>query len=132
MTGAGLRRRFDRLLDEVIAELPAALRRLLEEVPLLVEDAPSRALAEQLGLKGLRGLCGLYTGVPLTDRSVWHSGVLPDKLQIFREGIIAAAPTAGGRFTDAGLKRQIQMTVLHEMGHHFGLDEKDLRKLGYE
>ena len=128
----GLRRRFDGLLDEVLAELPANLQTLLEETPLFVEDLPSPVLAEQLGEKDARSLCGLYTGIPLTERSVWQSGVLPDKLQIFRQGIIDDASGARGRLTDAALKRHIRITVLHEMGHHFGLDEKELRELGYE
>ncbi|MFH0966008.1 MAG: metallopeptidase family protein [Planctomycetota bacterium] len=127
-----LRGRFDRLLDEVLAELPDDLRARLEEVPLVVEDLPSRALLDELGVARGRDLCGLYTGVPLTERSVWQSGVLPDKLRIFRRGIVDAARSARGRLSDADLKRQIRITVLHEMGHHFGLDEGELRRLGYE
>lgn len=127
-----LRRRFDRLLDEVIAELPVHLRRLLEEVPLVVDDLPSRDLATELGVTDPRTLCGLYTGIPLTERSVWQSGVLPDRLRIFRRGIVDSASGPRGRLTDENLKRQIRITVLHEMGHHFGLDEGDLLKLGYQ
>lgn len=60
-----------------------------------------------------------------------HSGVMPDKVQMFRGGIIAAACSRGGRLSGAALKRQIRIRLLHEMGHHFGLKEKELRKLGY-
>ena len=120
----------------MLADLPEHLTRLLDEVPLVVDSSPGDErpgadVLRHLGVEDPRGLCGLYTGIPLTRRSVLHSSVMPDKVQIFREGIIAAASSAGGIATDASLKRQIRITVLHEMGHHFGLDEKDLRRLGY-
>ena len=74
-------------------------------------------------------LCGLYTGVPLTRRSVQQSGVMPENIWIFRKGVIAAAGESGP--ADSKLREQIKLTVLHEMGHHFGLDEAKLRALGY-
>ena len=125
-----LRKTFDALLEEVLAELPGRLQRLLQEVPLIVDDRPDPGTLERTGLRHPRDLCGLYTGIPLTGRSVQHSGTLPDKLCLFREGIAAAARGSAGR--QAELKRQIRITVLHEMGHHFGLDEDDLRELGYQ
>ena len=131
------RRRFDRLLEEVLAELPNHLRELLEEVPLIVEDFPDADLMEAMEAEAPEDLCGTYTGIPLTERSVEHSGVLPEQILIFREGILASAGDADdaesdGRAADADLKREIRVTVLHEMGHHFGLEEEDLRKYGYE
>ncbi len=120
---------FDDLLEEVIEELPDHLRDLLEEVPLIVDDRPDRATMDEVGCRHPRDLCGLYTGIPLTDRSVTHSGVFPDRMAIFREGIVRAA--GGGPCGPKALKRQIRITLLHEMGHHFGLEEHDLRKLGY-
>jgi predicted Zn-dependent protease with MMP-like domain len=124
------RTQFDRLLDEVISELPDRLTRLLEEVPLVVDDRPGRALCERLGVGDPRWLCGLYTGIPLTRRSVLHSGTLPDRVQLFRDGIAGAARRRG-RFSAGALKRQIRLTLLHEIGHHFGLGEAELRDLGY-
>ena len=127
-----LAEKFDRLLEQVLAELPDNLKRLLEEVPLIVDDLPDPATMQRLGFAQPRWLCGLYSGIPLTRRSVQHSGTLPDRIQIYREGVICSAAGGGGRATEAGLKRQIRITVLHEMGHHFGLKEADLRKLGYQ
>ena len=124
--------RFDRLLAEVLAELPQGIRDRLEESPLIADDRPSSEMMDELGARNPFSLCGLYTGIPLTKRSVEHSGTLPDRIFIFREGIIAAARSRHGRLADAALKRQIRITVLHEIGHHFGLGEADLRKLGYE
>lgn len=126
-----LAQEFDRLLEQVLAELPDNLKRLLEEVPLIVDDRPEPATMRRLGFAQPVQLCGLYTGIPLTRRSVQHSGTLPDKIQIYREGILCSAADGRGQVTEAALKRQIRITVLHEMGHHFGLKERDLRKLGY-
>ena len=76
-------------------------------------------------------LCGLYTGIPLGSRSVEHSGVLSDAVYIFREGIMSLATDRHGNIDQDELRRQIRLTVLHELGHHHGMSEKELRKLGY-
>ncbi len=128
---AELRARFDAMLESVLASLPAWIQRLVEQVPVVVDDVPSARDMRRLGVRSRRALCGLYTGIPLTERSVQHSGVLLDKVQIFRLGVIAAASDRLGHVPDRRLRRQIRITVLHEIGHHFGLDEADLRYLGY-
>jgi predicted Zn-dependent protease with MMP-like domain len=73
----------------------------------------------------------LYTGVPLTQRHVELSGVLSDAIYLYREGIFALARDRHGRFDEQELRRQIRITVLHELGHYHGLDERELRQLGY-
>lgn len=125
---------FDGLLDRVVDELPPDLRELLEEVPLIVEDEPSAALLEQMQIDPAHtDLCGLHWGTPLTERSVAHGSALPDRMMLFRGSIMRVAAYRGGRSRRAlsGLERQIRVTVLHEIGHHFGLDEPGLAKLGY-
>lgn len=125
------RRYFDDILEGVLAALPDHLHVLLEEVPLMVEDHPSDEIMDELDIEYLDQLCGLHSGIPLTHRSVWHSGTMPDHMIVYREGIFAAAAGRSGRVTDRALQRQIHITVLHEIGHHFGLNEDDLRRLGY-
>jgi predicted Zn-dependent protease with MMP-like domain len=125
------RDRFDQFLEDVLEALPAELKDLLEEVPLIVEDQPDAETRRRMGLRGSLDLCGLYTGIPLTKRSVEHSGTLPDAITIFRRGIIASAAGRDERVRDAALRRQIRITVLHEIGHHFGLTEEHLRRYGY-
>jgi predicted Zn-dependent protease with MMP-like domain len=135
MRGADLdpraRCRFDEQLERVLEELPPAVHELIEQVPLHVEDHPSRRLMAKMGVRHREQLCGLYTGIPLTDRSVQHSGTLPDVVTIYREGILAAARDARGRVRADRLRREIRTTVLHELAHHHGLDEEELRELGY-
>ena len=121
---------FDLLLERVLDELPPHLLELIEEVPLVVEDHPGTQVLRHTGLRP-HELCGLYTGIPLTDRSVTHSGTLPDVITIYRLGIVTAATDRRGRVSGGRLLRQIRKTLLHEIGHHFGLDEDDLREYGY-
>ena len=139
------RHTFDLLLEEVIDELPEHLAVLLEEVPVIVEDRPSRQLMAQMKLDPrVSDLCGLHSGIALTDRSVEHSGTIPDRITLFREGIIRLAGSGRSGARRFGilregakhsamedLKSEIRITLLHEMGHHFGLDEDDLDELGY-
>ena len=125
------RRYFDGVLERVLGSLPDQLHVLLEEVPLMVEDHPSDEIMDDLDIEYLDQLCGLHTGIPLTERSVLHSGTMPDHMIIYREGVFAAAAGRAGRVSDRSLERQVRITVLHEMGHHFGLNEDDLRRLGY-
>lgn len=128
-----LRRMFDDVLDRVMAGLPENLHELMEEVPLIVEDEPGPVLVRELGLEPNEDLCGLHQGVPLTERSVEATARLPDRMMLFRGPILRLA--AGGRWRSrpnpAALEEQVRITLLHEIGHHFGLDEDDLDALGY-
>ena len=134
------RARFDRLFEAVLESLPGDIHRMLEEVPVVLEDHPSRQLLLDMGIdpEDRAGLCGLHSGIPLTERSV-SDGALPEVISLFREGIVEEA---GGweEWTDedgaalggeARVVREIRITLLHEIGHHFGLDEDDLDRLGY-
>ena len=126
-----LREYFDRQLDVVIAQAPPRVRELLDEVTMYVEDHPSRRLMQQLGVRHRRSLCGLYTGIPLTERRVQISGVLSDAIYLYREGILAMATRRRGRIDEEELRRQIRITLLHELGHYHGLSEAELEDLGY-
>lgn len=126
------RARFDRLLEEALGHLPGHLRALLDEVPLIVDDRPTAAMLQSLGLESDESLAGLHTGIPMTERSVEHSGVMPDEIRIFREGVVDIAGGWKGPEADDRVYDEIWITLLHEMGHHFGLDEDDLTALGYE
>ncbi len=104
---------------------------LIERVPLHVEDYPSARVMAEMGVHYREQLCGLYTGIPLDQRSVQHSGTLPDVVTIYREGVLESAQDARGRVSIDRLRREIRITILHELAHHHGLDEDELRELGY-
>lgn len=126
------RNQFDRLLDGVMDRLPRRLRSLLEEVPVIVLDRPTPELLAELGdEEDDELLCGLHTGVSMTERSVDDSGVVPSDIHLFREGIVAMAGGWGGEGGEGAVEREIRTTLLHEIGHQFGLEEGDLEDLGY-
>jgi len=131
MIDPSLREYFDEQFEQVLCELPVRVHELLDEVPLIVEDHPSREIMRSLGVRRRDGLCGLYTGIPLNQRSVEHSGVPSDVVHIYRQGILAMARDRAGAFDTAELRRQIRTTVLHELGHYHGMDEQELEQLGY-
>lgn len=125
------RDRFDAILRRVLASLPARLHELLEEAPLIVEDYPDPKLLEELGMDPeTESLCGLHTGTPLTERSVESGFEEPETIHLFRQGIIDEA--GGWEAGEDAVEHEIRVTLLHEIGHHFGLEEEDLEALGYE
>ena len=126
------RQRFDAQLERVLAELPPLVHDLIERVPLHVEDYPSAEVMAEMGVKHRDELCGLFTGVPLDRRSVSEAAHLPDVATIYREGIMAAAADDWGRVLRRRLRRQIRITILHELAHYHGLGEEELRDLGYD
>lgn len=135
------RDRFDELLAEAIEQLPEHVAGLLEEVPVIVDDEPDDALARSLAREWgeedsgewrdrlAAELCGLHTGVMLTERSVEAPPTTPEDIRLFRRGILAQA--GGDGADDDALFEEIWITLVHEIGHHFGLDEDDLDRLGY-
>ena len=127
------RERFDRALEAILAELPEDVHALLRDIPIVVDDEPSRALLREMGTPCAPGepadLCGLHSGVPLSARSVSDPALLPDQIQLFRGPILRLADESDP--SDDELKTQVRITLLHELGHHFGFDEDELDELGY-
>ncbi|HZL38203.1 MAG TPA: metallopeptidase family protein [Tepidisphaeraceae bacterium] len=117
--------RFYELVELALGELPGQFARFLEEVPVEVRNRATGEQRASVGLGHDQLLLGLYRGRPLTQRSVEQSGNLPDVIYVFQEDIERVCDT------EEGLIRQVRITVLHEIGHLFGLSEKDLDDLGY-
>lgn len=136
---------FDEMVADAIEQLPPGVRALLDEVPVIVEDRPTREILGELAedpevLEDPTSLCGLHTGLMATERGVEMSGELPNQIYLFREGIVALAggwpgpaesPEGAEEKLDA-IYDEIVTTLLHEIGHQFGLDEDDLTRLGFE
>lgn len=125
------RRYFDEQLEWVLERMPPLVHELIEEVPLHVEDYPSAQVMREMGVSRRDELCGLYTGIAIDEKSITHSGVMPDFVTIYREGIMAAARDRRGRLSKRRLREEIRITVLHELAHHHGIDEDELFELGY-
>jgi predicted Zn-dependent protease with MMP-like domain len=115
----------------VLAELPREVHDFMSKVPMVVEDYPSREMMRRSKIRRPSHLYGLYTGIPLTKRSVNDWGVISDTVHIFRLAHLTHARARDGGIDTAKLRKQIRHTILHEYGHHVGLTERDLRELGY-
>jgi predicted Zn-dependent protease with MMP-like domain len=122
---------FEEHLQTVLAELPPLVKDLIRQIPLIVDDYPSKGLAKKLNLAHRGDLCGLYVGVSLDRKSVEHAGNPSDTVYLFRDGILNAAADDHGDVTPERLRDEIRRTILHEYGHHHGLDEEELEDLGY-
>jgi predicted Zn-dependent protease with MMP-like domain len=116
---------FRALVAEALDGLPEEFAARLENVEVVVEDEPSPTQLREMGLDPRRDtLFGLYQGVPLHERGS-HYTALPDKITIFHGPIVRAY-----RRPDR-IRREIARTVVHEVGHFFGMDDSELHRLGY-
>jgi predicted Zn-dependent protease with MMP-like domain len=112
--------RFERLVDDAVTSLPPDLLAYLDNVQLTVEDLPA---PDPLG-EGDELLLGLYQGVPRTERE-FGAASLPDRITLFRRPLEARAQTK------AELAELVRETVVHEIAHHFGIDDDRLDDLGW-
>jgi predicted Zn-dependent protease with MMP-like domain len=106
--------RFEDMVVTALDGLPEELGRLMRNVAVMVEHRP-----------GPPGLLGLYQGIPLTSRTSQYAGVLPDRITIYRPAICAICRT------EQEVDAQVRRTVIHEIAHHFGIDDDRLSELGW-
>ena len=106
--------RFEEMVTTALDGLPEDLGRQMRNVAVTVEHDP-----------GPPGLLGLYQGVPLTSRTSAYAGVLPDRITIYRQAICAICRSEGE------VAEQVRRTVIHAIGHYFGIDDERLRELGW-
>ncbi len=107
------RERFEELVSDGLDLVPEELLRLMDNVVILVEDDSED------------GLLGLYEGYALTERGSEYAGVLPDRITIYRRPILSMCET------EDDVVDEVAITVVHEIAHHFGIDDKLLHELGW-
>lgn len=125
---------FEELVEVALEGLPPEFAARLENIDVEVEARPSRRTLRQMGLLGRGTLLGLYQGIPQTRRTTHYGNVLPDRIVIYREPILEEADAVSdeeGEDLDAAVRKIVRRTVLHEVGHHFGLSDGELRRLDY-
>ena len=108
--------RFDALVDRALDGIPDELASLVRNVVVLVEDEPPADEPD---------LLGVYDGVPLTERDSTYTMAVPDRITIFRNPILAMCSG------EDEVVREVRITVVHEIAHHFGIDDDRLHELGY-
>lgn len=111
---------FEELVAQALDRIPPELTRLMDNVAVFVEDEPPAEDPE---------LLGLYEGTPLTERGEWYAGVLPDRITVYRGPTVRMVEDQQG---DRELiVSEVEVTVVHEVAHHFGIDDERLHALGY-
>ncbi len=109
------RQRFSDLVAEALDQLPAQLAAAMDNVVVLVEDRNTEE----------PNLLGLYEGVALTSRTTQYAGVLPDRITLYQDSLLEMCDS------EDQLRREVTVTVVHEVAHHFGIGEERLHELGW-
>ncbi|HXF63559.1 MAG TPA: metallopeptidase family protein [Caldilineaceae bacterium] len=120
------RERFEELVEEALESIPDSFWDVIDNLVVTVEEWPTRSQLESAGTEPGHLLLGLYEGVPLTARNHAYGLVPPDKITIFRGPILRVCPP----FDEEAIRSQVRRTVLHEIAHHFGIDDDRLLELG--
>jgi predicted Zn-dependent protease with MMP-like domain len=106
--------RFNQLVGQACASLPARYRALLQNVAITIEERPPPDVEAQ------GGALGFYEGIPLGDRGTSYTFAMPDKITIYRAPLLAECSSL------AELRDEVRLTVIHEIGHHFGMTDDEL------
>ena len=118
---SGGRRLFEKFVKEAMDSLPEEMKKELENIAFLVEDEPPEDWEDEMGQGG--DLLGLYQGISKKERGFWYGNVLPDTIVIYQK------PLERMSATREELRENVRQTVIHEVGHYFGLDEEQLQSL---
>jgi predicted Zn-dependent protease with MMP-like domain len=110
------REEFEELVGQALDRIPPELATLMDNVAVFAEDEPDPPLPE---------VFGLYEGTPLTERGEWYAGALPDRITVYRGPILRRCDSREHAASE------IEVTVVHEVAHHFGIDDERLSALGY-
>jgi predicted Zn-dependent protease with MMP-like domain len=117
---------FDRLVEKAISGIPRELRDHLDNVLISVRRRPSREMLKEMGLPPNEPLLGVFQGVSMTERTVTSPPLFPDSILLFQEPLEEMCESLDE------LEEQIEITVVHEIAHFFGISEERLAELGYE
>lgn len=114
---------FLQLVDEALTTIPARFRDALTNIAIVVEDDPSDAQLADVDIEPPDTLLGLYEGTPLTERQWAHGNALPDKITLFQ------GPIEDASEDDDDVVIAIGETLIHEIGHYFGLSEEEIEEI---
>jgi predicted Zn-dependent protease with MMP-like domain len=117
------RARFESLVADALASIPRRFREAMQNLAIVVEDEPSRELLREMGIAPPGTLLGLYTGTPLTERRWDYGNTLPDRILIFQR------PHEREAEDEDDLVVAIGETLIHEIGHYFGMSEEQIEEI---
>ncbi len=119
------RKEFEEMAVKALSGLPADFKEKLENVDVVIEDAPNMDTVRMMRLGSKGRLLGLYQGVPLKARTHYYGMVLPDKITLYKENIERVC-----RMRGLDLYGEVKHVIQHEIAHHFGISDARLRDLG--
>ncbi len=119
------REEFEDLVADALETLPPEILNRMDNVAITVQEWPSRSQLQSSNVPPGSTLFGLYQGVPLTQRSSHYGMVAPDRITIFRGPLLSYCRTP------EAIAEQVRKTVVHEIAHHFGMNEEQIARLGY-
>jgi len=114
---------FERRVTEALATIPKRFREAMTNLAILIEDEPSAGLLREMEIKPPDTLFGLYQGTPLTERSWSYGNTLPDRILLFQ------GPHEREAVDEDDLVASIGETLIHEIGHYFGLSEEEIEEI---
>lgn len=117
------RKRFEQLVAEALASVPRRFRDAMKNIAIVVEDEPAPDLLDEMGIAPPDTLLGLYQGTPLTERTWAYGNTLPDRVLIFQ------GPHERDADDEDDLVVAIGETLIHEIGHYFGLSEDEIQEI---
>jgi predicted Zn-dependent protease with MMP-like domain len=117
------RKQFENLVAEALASIPRRFKKAMQNIAIVVEDEPSAELLEEMEIEPPDTLLGLYQGTPLTERGWGHGNALPDRVLIFQ------GPHERDADDEEDLVVAIGETLIHEIGHYFGMSEEQIEEI---
>jgi predicted Zn-dependent protease with MMP-like domain len=115
--------KFEKLVEDALADLPRNFRKYLQNIAVIVEENPSRDTRTKTSTPSYATLLGLYHGVPFKHRGPYYGNMPPDVIVLYQKPIEHLCAT------EEEVKEKVKEVLLHEIGHYFGLSEKELRKI---
>lgn len=117
------REKFEKLAEEALAQIPKKFKKLISNLAVIVEEKASREIFEKTGNTALSSILGHYHGVPFKHRGPFYGNIPPDVIVIYQKPIESICST------EEEIKKKVREVVFHEIGHYFGLSEKELREI---
>jgi len=117
------REKFEKLAEEALAQIPKKFKKLISNLAVIVEEKASREIFERTGSTPLSSILGHYHGVPFKHRGPFYGNIPPDVIVIYQKPIESICST------EEEIKKKVREVVFHEIGHYFGLSEKELREI---
>jgi predicted Zn-dependent protease with MMP-like domain len=117
------REKFEKLAEEALDKIPKKFKKLISNLALIVEEKPSREIFEKTGSTPLSSILGHYHGVPFKHRGPFYGNIPPDVIVIYQK------PIENICSTEEEIKKKVREVVFHEIGHYFGLSDKELKEI---